>query len=60
LVPAIERELREVKVRQKQREAEETLRKLSSAVEQSPSTVIITDDKGLIEYVNPKFEKATG
>jgi len=60
LVPAIERELREVKVRQRQREAEETLRKLSSAVEQSPSTVIITDDKGLIEYVNPKFEKATG
>ncbi|UCD90110.1 MAG: EAL domain-containing protein [Desulfobacterales bacterium] len=60
LVPAIERELREVKIRQKKREAEETLRKLSSAVEQSPSTVIITDDKGMIEYVNPKFEKATG
>lgn len=60
LVPAIERELREVKVRQRQREAEKTLLKLSSAVEQSPSTVIITDDKGLIEYVNPKFEKATG
>lgn len=60
LVPAIERELREAIVRQKQRKAEKTLRKLSSAVEQSPSTVIITDDKGLIEYVNPKFEEATG
>lgn len=60
LVPAIERELREAIVRQKQRKAEKTLRKLSSAVEQSPSTVIITDDQGLIEYVNPKFEKATG
>ena len=36
------------------------LRKLWRAVEQSPSTVVITDAKGDIEYVNPKFEELTG
>ncbi|MDH5716734.1 MAG: EAL domain-containing protein [Spirochaetia bacterium] len=36
------------------------LRKLSMAVEQSPSMVIITDTMGNIEYVNPKFCKVTG
>ncbi len=34
--------------------------KLLQAVEQSPSTVVITDIDGLIEYVNPKFTEATG
>jgi len=34
------------------RHQEEQLRKLSRAVEQSPSTVMITDTKGNIEYVN--------
>jgi PAS domain S-box-containing protein len=41
-----------------QREAE--LQKLNSAVEQSPSTVVITDKGGHIEYVNPKFTELTG
>ncbi len=41
------------------KEAENQLRKLSQAVEQSPSTVIITDNTGRIEYVNPKFTKVT-
>lgn len=36
------------------------LRKLTSAVEQSPSTVMITDLQGHIEYVNPKFTALTG
>ncbi|HEU5336226.1 MAG TPA: PAS domain S-box protein, partial [Terriglobales bacterium] len=40
--------------------AEESLRKLSSAVEQSADTVVITDSEGKIEYVNPAFEKLTG
>ncbi|HJW85512.1 MAG TPA: PAS domain S-box protein, partial [Candidatus Brocadiaceae bacterium] len=39
---------------------QEQLRKLSCAVEQSPMTVIITDIKGRIEYVNPKFVQLTG
>ena len=40
--------------------AEETLRKLSRAVEQSPVSVVITDTHGDIEYVNPKFTQVTG
>ncbi|TAL38518.1 MAG: PAS domain S-box protein [Spirochaetes bacterium] len=43
-----------------QKERELTLRKLSRAIEQSPSTVVITDKHGTIEYVNPKFTKLTG
>ncbi|MHB1004840.1 MAG: MASE3 domain-containing protein [Chloroflexota bacterium] len=36
------------------------LRRLWSAVEQSPATVVITDTRGSIEYVNPKFVQLTG
>ena len=38
----------------------ETIRKLSSAVEQNPSMVVITDKEGTIEYVNPKFTAMSG
>ena len=41
-------------------EADATIRKLSQAVEQSPALVIITDTRGRIEYVNPKFVDVTG
>ncbi|HTX18094.1 MAG TPA: PAS domain S-box protein [Bacteroidota bacterium] len=40
--------------------AEEQLQKLSLAVEQSPASIIITDTRGNIEYVNPKFTQVTG
>ena len=40
--------------------AEEKLRKLSQAVEQSPTSILITDTKGRIEYVNRKFCTLTG
>ena len=40
--------------------AEDELRWLSKAVEQSPSIVVITDLNGNIEYVNPKFTEVTG
>jgi diguanylate cyclase (GGDEF)-like protein/PAS domain S-box-containing protein len=40
--------------------AEDRLRKLSVAVEQSPSSVIITDQTGIIEYVNPAYTAMTG
>jgi PAS domain S-box-containing protein len=40
--------------------AEEQVRKLTRAVEQSPATVVITDTEGHIEYVNPKFTSLTG
>ncbi|MDR1728717.1 MAG: SpoIIE family protein phosphatase [Acidobacteriota bacterium] len=36
------------------------LRILASAVEQTADSVIITDRRGLIEYVNPAFEATTG
>ncbi len=39
---------------------EEDLKKLSTAVEQSPASVVITDLEGNIEYVNPKFCEVTG
>jgi len=39
---------------------EEQLRKLSRAVEQSPASVMITDTDGVITYINPRFEAATG
>jgi len=42
------------------KQAEETLRKLSSAVRQTADVVIITNKDGVVEYVNPAFEKVTG
>src|SRR5579859_2688205 len=47
-------------LRQEQQSAEESLRKLSRAVEQAADTVVITDRNGVIEYVNPAFEALTG
>lgn len=43
-----------------QKRAEAELRKLSQAIEQSPSTVVITNMHGEIEYVNSKFTHLTG
>lgn len=40
--------------------AEENNRKLLLAVEQSPISIIITDTKGNLEYVNRGFEEITG
>ncbi|MBW1775203.1 MAG: PAS domain S-box protein, partial [Deltaproteobacteria bacterium] len=42
------------------KEAEIELQKLSRAIEQSPTAVVVTDLKGTIEYVNPKFTDLTG
>jgi PAS domain S-box-containing protein len=51
---ALKRELRERK------KAEKQLIKLSTAVEQSPVTILITDLEGNTEYVNPYFSEVTG
>ena len=40
--------------------AETQLRRLYQAMQQSPASVIITDLKGRIVYVNPKFTEVTG
>jgi PAS domain S-box-containing protein len=42
------------------RHTQDQLRKLHRAVEQSPASVVITDLRGQIEYVNPKFMQLTG
>ena len=42
------------------KQAEDMLRTLSQAVEHSPVSIVITDVKGKIEYVNPKFTSITG
>ena len=43
-----------------QRLAEENIRKLSNAVEQSPVSIFITDSNGNMEYVNPNNFKSSG
>ncbi len=42
------------------RKTQGVLLKLSTAVEQSPTSIVITDISGAIEYVNPKFTEMTG
>ena len=43
-----------------QKQTESMLRKLSRAIEYSPSMLVITDLDGNIEYVNPKFSEVSG
>lgn len=40
--------------------SEEAIRLLSSVVEQTADTVVVTNCDGMIEYVNPAFEALTG
>jgi two-component system cell cycle sensor histidine kinase/response regulator CckA len=47
-------------LQQEQQTTEESLRKLSRAVEQSADTIMMADCSGIIEYVNPAFESLTG
>ncbi|NMG31610.1 PAS domain S-box protein [Aromatoleum evansii] len=42
------------------KQAEEALRKFSRVIDQTASTVVITDPRGVIEYVNPRFVETTG
>ena len=49
--------IRDITVRKR---AEGELGTLSRAVEQSPTSIVITDRAGNIEYVNPHFENVTG
>ncbi len=44
----------------KKRRTEARIRILMNAVEQTADSIVITDRKGLIEYVNPAFEQTTG
>ncbi|MSM40897.1 MAG: PAS domain S-box protein [Geobacter sp.] len=40
--------------------ADEEIQKLSTAIEQSPMAIVITDLAGNIEFVNPRFSELTG
>lgn len=42
------------------KKSNESIIKLSKAIEQSPLSIIITDTNGNIEYTNPKFTEITG
>ena len=39
---------------------QDKIKQLSQAVEQSPVAIVITNTRGVIEYVNPKFIETTG
>ncbi len=60
LGPVVERALQQYAERQIRIRAEQELRLLNQAVEQSPVSVVITDASGAIQYVNPKFTQVTG
>jgi PAS domain S-box-containing protein len=45
---------------QERRRSEESLRTLSSAVQHTADAVCITDRNGVIEYINPAFERLSG
>lgn len=47
-------------MQQQRRAAEQNLRTLTCAVEQSADPVFITNSEGIIDYVNQAFEKLTG
>jgi PAS domain S-box-containing protein len=42
------------------KQSELELRRLATAIEQSSETIVITDPDGIIQYVNPSFERTTG
>ncbi|MCW8906230.1 MAG: EAL domain-containing protein [Sedimenticola sp.] len=46
--------------RDRRQRAEYQLRKLYTAIEQSISSIVITDTRGVVEYVNPQFYRTTG
>lgn len=60
LLPTIDRELREARARIARHESEHMLRKMSLAISQSSDGICISDQQGLIEYVNPAFEHLSG
>jgi len=56
----VRRVLEERHAREESARSQDTIRRLTLAVEQSPASVIITDTAGKIEYVNQRFVEMTG
>jgi len=57
---AISRALKDIHKQKELKSAEATLQILSSAIQQSPSAIAITDTSGVISYVNPQFCAVSG
>jgi PAS domain S-box-containing protein len=60
LVPAVERELREVEMQRERKRAEEALHLNTAALESAANGIVITDREGTITWVNPAFTELTG
>jgi len=58
--PILYSRLQQVREEQKRKNAEKARSQLSTAIEQANEIIIITNPEGIIEYVNPAFEKTTG
>ena len=43
-----------------QKKAETQLERLATAIEQAVETIVVTDPEGMIQYINPAFERMTG
>lgn len=52
--------LAHIQTEEKRLVAEAKLKQLYLAIEQSKSAIAITDTKGMVEYINPYYEKLTG
>src|SRR6185503_18605930 len=57
---AVGRAIAEIRERQQRAGADDLIRKLTMAVNQSPASVMFTDTHGTIEYVNRRFSEVTG
>lgn len=60
LVSSIESCVEVIKLKQNLKKQSERIQLLSTALEQSPSIVVITDPNGVIEQVNHRFSEMTG
>lgn len=60
LGPALINALEQKEVKLEKKKALQQIELLSKSIEKSPVIVVITDPKGNLEYVNPKFSELTG
>ena len=60
LVPAIKRELNDAAMRRTKSQLEEERIHLAAAVDAATDAIVITDIRGIVQYVNRAFEEITG
>jgi len=60
LAPDIQREMKEASLRRAHKNTEKENLLLATAIEQAAEAITITDPNGVIQYVNPAFEKISG